>query len=556
MKKLSLALIILILSTTVTAISLTVGVYDNKPLSYIEDGEYKGFAVDLIKQIAEEENWSLTFQYDTFTNLMKKIQNSNIDMIIVLGKTKKRELFIKYPSEPFFTNWGVIYSNNHNIDSILDLKNKKVAVLKDDIYFISENGIKRLSEKMNLNIKFYEFNSYSDVINAVKKHICDAGVVNRIYNVNTNDVYKTPVVFLPIEIFFGFSKNISNSIIHRIDSNLNKWKNDNSSIYYTLFQKYIFKESFIPYWIKNTLKITFIVIMVLSINSAIFYFLLKKSTKTLKKKNQELDAYNNELNAINEELEESYNNIENLNFKLIQLIKTMSKLRISSSFDEFYEELLRTAIYLIPEADYGSIIYINSSKNYWKFLSAYGHNFKLLKNISYAAGHVPLEEKIKIVNNNIIENEKIEMDEESYNLLKEASKPIKETMIYEIKLKENQWINFCLDIDKNSNKNFSEESKELLRVFANLARAFWNQKIFYENIKESYINLANKLAFIAEEYDDITGEHIYRVAKYSKFIAEKLNLNKELIEKIYLYAPLHDIGKILVDKSMALSKVT
>ncbi|NUV00055.1 phosphohydrolase [Marinitoga sp. 1154] len=91
-----------------------------------------------------------------------------------------------------------------------------------------------------------------------------------------------------------------------------------------------------------------------------------------------------------------------------------------------------------------------------------------------------------------------------------------------------------------------------MEIFANLARAFWIQKLSYEHIKDVYLNLANKLAYIAEEYDEVTGEHIHRLAKYSRFIAEKLNLDKKSIENIYLYAPLHDIGKILIDKSILL----
>jgi len=46
--------------------------------------------------------------------------------------------------------------------------------------------------------------------------------------------------------------------------------------------------------------------------------------------------------------------------------------------------------------------------------------------------------------------------------------------------------------------------------------------------------------------DPETGHHILRVATYSTLIADKVGLSSELVEKIRLYAPLHDLGKVAV----------
>ncbi|OQY08549.1 MAG: hypothetical protein B6I29_05350 [Marinitoga sp. 4572_148] len=394
---------LLLFFSFINAEKLIIGVYDNKPLTYIENNQYKGFAVDLLKEIAKREGWSLDFKYDSFFNLLNDIYAEKIDLIIALGKNEEREKFILYPQEPFFTNWGVIYSYK-KIDSLLDLKNKKIAVLKGDIY---NKKIYDLIQKLGLSVEFMGFNSYDDVLKSVRNNICDAGVVNRIYSGNTYRLYKTPIVFSPIEVYYGFSKNIDESIINKIDYYLKKWKFDDNSIYAILFNKYILKNS-VPSWIRDLLVFLPIVSITFFVSTLIYYFLFKKTLFNLKNKNVELDAYVHELSSANEELEENYNEIENLNVKLIHLIKTISNLKINSPSDIFYDDLLRTAILLIPEADYGSVIYINSKTNKWKFLSAYGHDFTLLKNIEYAAGHIPTDEKIKIIDNDIVENEKIE----------------------------------------------------------------------------------------------------------------------------------------------------
>ena len=49
----------------------------------------------------------------------------------------------------------------------------------------------------------------------------------------------------------------------------------------------------------------------------------------------------------------------------------------------------------------------------------------------------------------------------------------------------------------------------------------------------------------ANLYNDTdTGHHLRRVARYSALIARKAGLADQLVEKIRLYAPLHDVGKV------------
>ncbi|HPB49639.1 MAG TPA: HD domain-containing protein [Myxococcota bacterium] len=48
----------------------------------------------------------------------------------------------------------------------------------------------------------------------------------------------------------------------------------------------------------------------------------------------------------------------------------------------------------------------------------------------------------------------------------------------------------------------------------------------------------------AEYSDQQTGHHMSRVAEYSCILARHLDVGAELIEKIRIYAPLHDLGKV------------
>ncbi len=53
-----------------------------------------------------------------------------------------------------------------------------------------------------------------------------------------------------------------------------------------------------------------------------------------------------------------------------------------------------------------------------------------------------------------------------------------------------------------------------------------------------------RLARAGEYRDEETGNHIIRMAKYSRIIAEQLGLSNEEAEVIEMAAPMHDIGKI------------
>jgi putative two-component system response regulator len=59
-----------------------------------------------------------------------------------------------------------------------------------------------------------------------------------------------------------------------------------------------------------------------------------------------------------------------------------------------------------------------------------------------------------------------------------------------------------------------------------------------------------RLAKAAEMRDDDTGNHVIRVASYSRAIGVRLGLDNAFVEQIFVTAPLHDIGKIGIPDSI------
>ena len=63
-----------------------------------------------------------------------------------------------------------------------------------------------------------------------------------------------------------------------------------------------------------------------------------------------------------------------------------------------------------------------------------------------------------------------------------------------------------------------------------------------------------RLAKACEYRDDVTGNHVVRVAWYSYLIAKGLGMDQEFADLLFLASPLHDNGKIGIPDSILLKK--
>ena len=73
-------------------IHINLGSYQRRPfyIGYIdyggfidldENGEYTGYGVELLDKIAEYTGWKYEYVYDTWDNVLKKLESGEIDMI-------------------------------------------------------------------------------------------------------------------------------------------------------------------------------------------------------------------------------------------------------------------------------------------------------------------------------------------------------------------------------------------------------------------------------------------------------------------------------------------
>jgi hypothetical protein len=61
-------------------------------------------------------------------------------------------------------NWGILYTRkDFQTESLLDLRGKTIAVMKDSIHTVGEEGIKNLLIKFNIECAYVEVDGYKDV---------------------------------------------------------------------------------------------------------------------------------------------------------------------------------------------------------------------------------------------------------------------------------------------------------------------------------------------------------------------------------------------------------
>jgi len=191
-------------------ISVRIGYYDNPPKLFggFQD-KPKGIFPEIIEDIARKENWQLEWVTGTWQEGLKRLESGTIDIMPAVAYSIERTEKYEFSDEPVFINWAVLYTRlGVQINSLIDLEGKRIAVMRGSIYTDGEEGIKKQVEKFHINCIFVNVDSYDEVFLALQNNLADVGVVNRLYGEIAQklyDVVHTTVVFNPRHLKFAFS---------------------------------------------------------------------------------------------------------------------------------------------------------------------------------------------------------------------------------------------------------------------------------------------------------------------------------------------------------------
>ncbi len=102
---------------------------------------------------------------------------------------------------------------------------------------------------------------------------------------------------------------------------------------------------------------------------------------------------------------------------------------------------------------------------------------------------------------------------------------------------------------------FDEESLHTLDLFGHLLSLCVIDELQQFTTLQAAVDTARDMT---HHRDNETGSHLDRMSRYARLIAEQLapqyDLNDEYVENIFLFSPLHDIGKIAIPDNILLKK--
>ena len=240
-KLLFLTLFFCSLATIVSAAqTVRVGVYENKPLVFKgENGSYQGLCIDVLREIAQREGWQLEYISGSWPECLERLGDAKVDLQVAIAWSKERAKSFSFSKEPLFINWGALYVQpGSDIESIVDLAGRKVAVLKGDIHY---KALVDLLAQFKTEPLLVEVDGYGDVFNKIGSREIDAGLVNRLYG-SLNDwqykVERTSMILNPIEVRYAAPLG-SITLLAKIDRHLEKMKSDNGSIYHQSMNRWM-----------------------------------------------------------------------------------------------------------------------------------------------------------------------------------------------------------------------------------------------------------------------------------------------------------------------------
>ena len=241
---------------------IRVGVYDNPPKIFLNDkGNVSGFWHDLVRYIAEQENWEIEWVYGSWEESLKRLEKNEIDMLPDVGWTEERSQTFAFSPETVVVSWARLYvPRGSSIETILDLEDKTVAGLAGSLNFDGPEGLKALAASFNVQCTFIGMNSYLEVFQALANNEVDAGIANKDFgNLNEEEygVDRTPIIVQPTSLRFAFTKDaeLTPYLIETVDSYLKAMKSDPDSVYYQALDLYLGENSektiieIIPTWV-------------------------------------------------------------------------------------------------------------------------------------------------------------------------------------------------------------------------------------------------------------------------------------------------------------------
>src|SRR5690606_15871911 len=170
---------------------------------------------------------------------LKALQDGRIDLLPDVARNQEREALYDFHEHAALHSWSQIYAlNKSGIQSVLDLQNKRIAILAASIQL---DYLSTMLSSFGIQANLVEVDQFETGFQMVDNGQADAVVANYHFgelHAPTYHLVPTSVIFQPIQMYYATGKGRNANLLSAIDKHLVAWQADPGSQYFSILQRW------------------------------------------------------------------------------------------------------------------------------------------------------------------------------------------------------------------------------------------------------------------------------------------------------------------------------
>jgi signal transduction histidine kinase/ABC-type amino acid transport substrate-binding protein len=218
--------------------TVSVGYYrDGDYMSKTADGDYRGYNIDYLYEIAKYANWKLKFvDFRDFETATSALESGRVDVVPALFYSKERAKKLIFSKNGMGDVYNTLIVRNDNTNGSFNdygsFRNMRVGVLAATIDALS---FRRWDKAKGLGAKITEMHSEKELLGALDDGRIDAVAITYL---GSTSKYRIVAEFDPMRMFFACGKS-KQAVMDELDNAM-----DSIKIYNPTFEPAIYKKYF------------------------------------------------------------------------------------------------------------------------------------------------------------------------------------------------------------------------------------------------------------------------------------------------------------------------
>ena len=217
-----------------------VGVYANAPKVFLDaGGQPAGILVDLLREIGQQEGWSLRYVPCEWDDCLAALADGRLDLMPDVAYTAERDARFDFHPTPAMYSWSQLYRRRElPIHSVFDLAGRRVALLQGSI---QAELFAELTASFGVQPELQPAATLDEAFAMVRDGRADATIANHYFgslHAPRYGLIETPIVFQPARLHYATGPGRNADLLQAIDGQLLAWRDRPQSPYYAIMKRW------------------------------------------------------------------------------------------------------------------------------------------------------------------------------------------------------------------------------------------------------------------------------------------------------------------------------